>query len=232
MSEQSYKTFMKTIGYTFKDVSMLENALTHSSYINECKMPYYACNERLEFLGDAVLELASSRFLFQEHPKMPEGDMTTLRASLVCELSLAKIARQIDLGNHLRLGKGEKKTGGADRDSILSDAFEAVVGAMYLDGGFDVADTFIKKFVLTEEGSKDLFNDAKSRLQEVIQDKHHENTFIRYEVVEETGPAHDKIFKVKCIVQGEEMSFGEGHTKKKAEQQAALIALEKIREHK
>ena len=232
MSDNKYSKFMEKIGYVFKDLSMLENALTHSSYINEFKMPYDACNERLEFLGDAVLELASSRFLYKEHPDMPEGDMTTLRASLVCELSLAKIARQIGLGEQLRLGKGEIKTGGADRDSILSDAFEAVVGAMYLDGGFDVADAFIKKYVLIEEGSKDLFNDAKSRLQEIIQDKHHENTFIRYEVVEETGPAHDRHFKVKCIVQGEEMSFGEGHTKKKAEQQAALVALEKIREQK
>ena len=230
MSENTYKAFMKTIGYTFKDISMLENALTHSSYINECKMPYDACNERLEFLGDAVLELASSKYLFTKHPKMPEGDMTTLRASLVCELSLAKVARQIGLGDQLRLGNGEKKTGGADRDSILSDAFEALIGAMYLDGGFDAAEKFIKKNVLKEEGSKELFNDAKSRLQEIIQDKYHENTDIKYEVVEESGPAHDRSFKVRCIVQGEEMSFGEGHTKKKAEQQAALVALEKIRE--
>lgn len=217
--------FQINIGYRFGNIVFLENALRHSSFTNENSMSYEENNERLEYLGDAVLELASSRFIFEEYPKMPEGKMTTLRASLVCEPTLAEAARQIHLDQAVLLGIGEEKTGGRSRDSILSDAFEAVIGAIYLDGGFDEADRFIRKWVLSDIENKQLYYDAKSHLQEIVQEKYHENTSIVYHVINETGPAHNKEFTVSCEVQGTVMSEGVGGTKKKAEQKAAYEAL-------
>ena len=225
MNKSNPELFFEAIDYRFSDVSLLENALTHSSFANDQKLPYTANNERLEFLGDAVLELVVSRFIFTEHPSMPEGNMTTLRASLVCEQSLAAAARQIGLETHVKLGHGEEKTGGRNRDSILSDAFEAVIGAIYLDGGLEEAERFVKTYILTDIESKSLYYDSKSKLQEIVQDYFHENSRIVYEVIGEEGPAHAKTFRVSCQIQGKEFSTGTSHTKKKAEQEAAYEAL-------
>ncbi len=221
MSGQGLKEFQEIIGYTFRNVQLLKNALTHSSYANERHWQYAANNERLEFLGDAVLELITSEYIFRSSQKMVEGKMTKMRASLVCEMSLAGAARQIHLGEHLYLGKGEYMTGGSKRDSILSDAFEAVIGAIYLDGGFEPAGDFVRKFVLSDIEKKQLFHDSKTILQEMIQEKSHENTHILYPVISEQGPDHDKQFEVCCEINGVKYAKGSGHTKKSAEQMAA-----------
>lgn len=219
--------FQAVIGYTFKDVRYLETALTHSSFANEKHWPYKKNNERLEFLGDAVLELVSSDFIFHEHSSDMEGDMTKLRASLVCERSLADSARQIGIGTVIRLGKGEFSTGGNERDSILSDAFEAVIGAIYLDGGIEHAAAFIRHFVLSDIEHKKLFYDSKTTLQEVIQERG-ENTIL-YELVSETGPDHAKVFEVNCRLAGEIIGSGKGKSKKAAEQNAAYEALLRLK---
>lgn len=219
--------FQAVIGYTFRDTRYLETALTHSSFANERHWPYKKNNERLEFLGDAVLELVSSDFIFHEHSSDMEGDMTKLRASLVCERSLADSARQIGIGNYIRLGKGEFSTGGNKRDSILSDAFEAVIGAIYLDGGLEHAAAFIRQFVLSDIEHKKLFYDSKTTLQEVVQERG-ENT-ITYELVSETGPDHAKVFEVNCRLSGEIIGSGTGKSKKTAEQNAAYEALLRLK---
>ena len=199
--------FQSKIGYTFKNRHLLEQALTHSSYANEKHMKKHSDNERLEFLGDAVLEIVSSEFLFINYPQKPEGELTKLRASIVCEPTLALCTKPLDLGKYLRLGRGEDHTGGRKRKSILSDALEAVIGAIYLDGGFTNAQ---------------LFYDSKTILQELIQGRHEQ---LSYELIDESGPDHDKQFTVAVLVDGERVSEGEGHTKKAAEQQAAYQAL-------
>lgn len=219
--------FQAVIGYKFKDVRYLETALTHSSFANEKHWPYKKNNERLEFLGDAVLELVSSDFIFHEHGSDMEGDMTKLRASLVCERSLADSARQIGIGAVIRLGKGEFSTGGNERDSILSDAFEAVIGAIYLDGGIESAMSFIRRFVLSDIEHKKLFYDSKTALQEVIQERG-ENTIL-YELVSETGPDHAKVFEVNCRLADEIIGTGKGKSKKAAEQNAAYEALLRLK---
>ena len=230
MSKSNLELFFEQIDYRFSDVSLIENALTHSSFANELKLPYTENNERLEFLGDAVLELIVSRYIFTQHPDMPEGNMTTLRASLVCEQSLAVAARQIGLEQYVKVSHGEEKTGGRDRDSILSDAFEAVIGAIYLDGGLDKAEIFVTKYILTDIESKALYHDCKSKLQEIVQEYYHEKSEIEYEVIDETGPAHAKTFTVSCHIQGKEFSTGTAHTKKKAEQEAAYKTLMLIKD--
>ena len=197
--------FQSKIGYTFKNRHLLEQALTHSSYANEKHMKKHSDNERLEFLGDAVLEIVSSEFLFINYPQKPEGELTKLRASIVCEPTLALCTKPLDLGKYLRLGRGEDHTGGRKRKSILSDALEAVIGAIYLDGE-----------------NKQLFYDSKTILQELIQGRHEQ---LSYELIDESGPDHDKQFTVAVLVDGERVSEGEGHTKKAAEQQAAYQAL-------
>lgn len=221
MSKERLEEFQKTIGYTFQNKKLLKNALTHSSYANEKHWQYVANNERLEFLGDAVLELASSEYIFLSNSRMEEGKMTKMRASLVCEMSLAEAARLIRLGDYLYLGKGEYLTGGHKRDSILSDAFEAVIGAIYLDGGFEPAGTFVRTFVLSDIEKKQLFYDSKTILQEMIQERSHENTRIVYPIVSEQGPDHNKQFEVCCEINGTPYAKGSGHTKKGAEQKAA-----------
>ena len=183
------KELEQKIGYTFRDFSLLERAMMHSSFTNEKNLPKYKCNERLEFLGDAVLELVSSEFLFRESPKMPEGELTKTRASMVCEPSLALCARDIGLGGYLLLGKGEEATGGRLRDSVTSDAMEALIGAVYLDGGFTSAKEFIHKFVLTDLEDKKLFYDSKTILQEMVQAK--KAGIITYRLVKEEGPGHN-----------------------------------------
>lgn len=207
------------IGYKFKDEGLLEQALTHSSYANEKKLGKGGCNERLEFLGDAVLELISSDFLFSAYPDVPEGELTKRRASLVCEPSLAFCARAFGLPEFLLLGRGEDLTGGRNRDSIISDATEALLGAVYLDGGFASAKEFVLKFILNDIEHKQLFYDSKTILQELVQEKGKRP--VEYHLVRTDGPDHNKYFTVQAVVDGEVMGKGTGHTKKAAEQAAA-----------
>ena len=201
---------------------MLRQALTHSSYANE-RHRKSEDNERLEFLGDAVLELVSSEFLFLNYPKLSEGDLTKLRASLVCEPTLAACTAQMQLGDFVRLGRGEEQTGGRRRKSILSDALEAVIGAIYLDGGFTNAKEFILKFILTDIEHKKLFYDSKTILQEFVQGNYEEA--LSYRLLEESGPDHNKNFTVEARIGDRAIGSGSGRTKKAAEQEAAYQAL-------
>ena len=216
------KEFEKIIGYEFKDRSLLETALTHSSFKNETAGGLVKDNERLEFLGDAVLELVSSDFLFHKYPDRPEGELTKLRASLVCEPSLADVANELGLGRYIRLSKGEDASGGRMRKSILSDALEAVIGAMYLDGGMETSTAFVKKNILNDIEHKHLFYDGKTVLQEYLQAREKN---VRYELVSESGPPHKKMYMVAAYVGDEKVGEGAGGTKKSAEQQAAYRAL-------
>lgn len=218
--------FQSKIGYTFKNRYLLEQALTHSSYANEKHMKKHSDNERLEFLGDAVLEIVSSEFLFINYPQKPEGELTKLRASIVCEPTLALCTKPLDLGKYLRLGKGEDHTGGRKRKSILSDALEAVIGAIYLDGGFTNAKEFVLRFIMTDIENKQLFYDSKTILQEVVQGEHENLT---YELISESGPDHNKSFTVEARVGSRVLGEGTGRTKKAAEQEAAYKALLKLR---
>ena len=201
---------------------MLRHAVTHSSYVNEKHMKKADCNERLEFLGDAVLELISSEYLFFENQTMPEGELTKLRASMVCEKALAFCARDLELGSYLLLGKGEDATGGRFRESITSDALEALIGAIYLDGGFANAKEFILKYILNDLEGKRLFYDSKTILQEVVQGEHEQLTYV---LTDESGPDHNKSFTVRACIGERVIGSGTGHTKKAAEQEAAYQAL-------
>lgn len=211
------------IGYCFQDQELLKHALRHSSYVNEKHMKKHECNERLEFLGDAVLEVVSSEFLFFEHQTMPEGELTKKRASMVCEPALAFCARDIDLGEYLLLGKGEEATGGRKRDSVTSDAMEALIGAIYLDGGFASAKEFIHRFILNDLENKKLFFDSKTILQEIVQADI--NKPITYQLLKEEGPDHNKAFYVEVFIGDVDYGTGKGRTKKAAEQQAAYQAI-------
>lgn len=215
------------IGYRFQNEELLRQALTHSSFANEQKINKLCNYERLEFLGDAVLELVSSEFLFNENEDMPEGQLTRLRASMVCEPALAHCARDINLNSYILLGKGEETTGGRKRDSIISDVMEAVIGAIFLDGGIENAKRFIYRFVLSDLEDKILFLDSKTLLQEEIQKKN--TAQLRYELVGESGPDHDKQFSVEAYLDGRLIGSGTGRTKKAAEQQAAYEALKRLK---
>lgn len=215
------------IGYKFDDFTLFTKAMIHSSYANEKHLPKYECNERLEFLGDAVLELVSSEFLFHNNPKLPEGELTKTRASMVCEPALAFCARDLDLGEYLLLGKGEDATGGRKRESVTSDAMEALIGAIYLDGGFANAKEFIHRFILNDMEHKKLFYDSKTILQEIVQARGTE--LLSYELLEETGPDHNKTFQVAALIGSQEISRGFGRTKKAAEQRAAYQAILKLK---
>ena len=218
------------IGYTFKDKTLFKQALTHSSYANEHRHEGLKDNERLEFLGDAVLEIISSEYLFYNYPDMAEGEMTKLRASIVCEPTLALCTHEISLGSYLFLGKGEERTGGRNRDSIVSDAMESVIGAIYLDGGFASAKEFIHKFILKDIEHKKLFYDSKTILQEMVQGGQEKG--IVYQLVGEEGPDHNKSFRVEVVIGGEAFGCGIGRTKKAAEQEAAYQAILKLKEGK
>ena len=207
------------IGYEFKNQRLLAHALTHSSYANEKHWDKTKCNERLEFLGDAVLELLSSDFLFKNYPTMPEGEMTKLRASLVCEPTLAFCAEDISLGDYLLLGKGEDQTGGRKRPSVVSDAMEAMIGAIYLDGGLANAKEFVHRFILNDIEHKQLFYDSKTILQEIVQAEYKDS--LSYELLKEDGPDHNKTFEVCVKIGGRVIGCGTGRTKKSAEQVAA-----------
>ena len=216
------------IGYCFQDQELLKHALRHSSYVNEKHMKKHECNERLEFLGDAVLEVVSSEFLFFEHQTMPEGELTKKRASMVCEPALAFCARDIDLREYLLLGKGEEATGGRKRDSVTSDAMEALIGAIYLDGGFASAKEFIHRFILNDLENKKLFFDSKTILQEIVQGSSDEH--VSYELIREEGPDHNKTFCTAVRIGGRTYGEGEGRTKKASEQQAAYQAILRLQE--
>lgn len=217
----SISAFEEIIGYTFKDKELLKTALTHSSYANENKL--HEDNERLEFLGDSVLGFVTAEYLFSQFKNRPEGELTKLRAAVVCEKSLFKFAEKISLGQYIYMGKGEDHSGGRNRPSIVSDAFEAVIAAMYLDGGIEVVKPYILGFIAEAVKREASFKDNKSLLQEEIQ-KNKGNT-ISYEEIGESGPDHDKTFIFAVKLNGEVIGKGEGRSKKEAEQAAAGDAL-------
>lgn len=212
-----------TIKYKFKNSSLLDQALLHRSKVNELKLHRIDSNERLEFLGDAVLELVSSNYLYQLHPDWPEGELTKSRASMVCETSLSYCALELGLDKYVEIGKGEEKSGGRKKPSIISDALESLIGAIYLDGGYDQAKEFILEFIISKQSDVSLFLDSKSKLQELVQTKG--SAHITYEIVSESGPDHNKKFEIKCIVNDEELATGIGNSKKSAEQDAAYNSL-------
>jgi ribonuclease-3 len=213
----------KKTGHTFHDIKWLKLAMSHSSYANEQRLGHRGCNERLEFLGDAVLELVSSEYLYDTYPEMPEGKLTRLRASLVCEPTLAYDARCIQLQDYLLLGKGEDATGGRKRDSVVSDALEATIGAIFKDGGFEEAKKFILRYIMNDVEHKQLFHDSKTRLQEMIQSVTDEE--LCYVIVGESGPDHEKVFEAEVRLGDKLLGSGQGHSKKAAEQQAAYKAI-------
>lgn len=220
----------KRILYEFQNKELIKCALTHSSFVNELKINKWENYQRLEFLGDAVLELVSSEFLYEGNAGMSEGKMSKVRASMVCEQALSFCARKISLGELILLGKGEEAGGGRERNSILSDVFEAIIGAIYQDGGLEEARKFIHKFVLDDVEDNQLFVDSKSILQEKIQADSDKS--LCYKLISETGPEHDKSFEVAVYINDECMATATGHNKKDAEQKAAYIALKKLKEAK
>ena len=225
--DKKLETLEITINYQFSDKNLLTKALTHSSYANEKKLGKTGCNERLEFLGDAVLELVSSDFLYEKYPNVPEGVLTKKRASMVCEPSLAYCAREFGLPEYLYLGRGEDMSGGRNRDSIVSDATEALIGAIYLDGGIEKARIFVLNFILNDMENKQIFYDSKTILQEMVQET--SGLSVDYCLLREDGPDHNKKFTVSAVINGKEMGMGTGHTKKAAEQAAAYQAISRMR---
>ncbi|MCQ2492609.1 MAG: ribonuclease III [Lachnospiraceae bacterium] len=215
------------IDYHFKNKDLLKMALTHSSYANEKRIKKTMNNERVEFLGDAVLELIMSDYLFHTYPNKNEGQLTKMRSSLVCEYTLAMCAKDISLGKYLLLSKGEHMTGGRERDSILSDAFESVIGAIYLDSGYEKARIFVEKYLLQDVEDKTLFYDAKTILQEMAQKESGQN--VVYTLIGESGPDHNKTFTVQVEFNGVVLGIGEGRTKKAAEQKAAYESILKMK---
>ena len=221
------KDLETAIGYRFHNITLLQNALTHSSYANERWHNSLKSNERLEFLGDSILGMVVAEYLYKTFPDRPEGELTRMRADMVCEKSLASVAARIDLGRHLMLGNGEEQGGGRNRDSILADAVESVIAASFLDGGMDAARNFIEKFVLVEVPVKKMHNaDYKTALQELVQQK--KNQILSYALVGESGPDHDKRFEVEVSLNGRVIGVGSGSSKKRAEQMAAQSALENL----
>ena len=216
------------LGYRFKDRGLLEHAMTHSSYANEHRGAGLTSNERLEFLGDSVLGMVVADHLYRIHPDMPEGELTRTRAALVCEGSLYEVARRLDLGGYLRLGKGEDAGGGRSRPSILADAVESVLAAVYLDGGIDRARRLIRALILDREVEKAVDRDYKTALQELVQREN--GQVLAYRAVGERGPDHAKIFIMEVELNGKNVGVGEGRTKKEAEQMAAKAALERLME--
>ena len=228
MKEYTTDKLEERISYHFQNRALLLQALTHSSFVNEQKKEKTQDYERVEFLGDAVLELVSSEFLFQNFGNLPEGELTKRRASMVCEPSLAFCAKDLELGKFMRMGKGEESTGGRTRESIIADGMEALIGAIYLDSGMEEARKFIYRFILNDLDNKQLFYDSKSNLQEVVQANFKAD--LSYEPVGEIGPEHNKSFTFRVKLGNEILGEGTGRTKKAAEQQAAYQALLKLRE--
>ena len=219
----------KKLNYTFRDPGLLGEALSHSSYANEHRSAGLRSNERLEFLGDSVLGFVTAEFLFLQHPDLPEGDLTRIRAALVCEQSLYEVARKLDLGRYLKLGRGEEAGGGRERTSILADATEAVFAAVYLDGGIGAASTLIHRVLLDaekEEVVEERRRDYKTALQELVQRQ--ADQVLTYRMIGEEGPDHDKTFLAEVLLNGTQVGTGSGHSKKEAEQSAAKAALRKL----
>ena len=221
------KDLETAIGYRFQNITLLQNALTHSSYANECWHDSLKSNERLEFLGDSILGMVVAEHLYKTFPDRPEGELTRMRADMVCEASLAGIAEQLGLGKHLMLGNGEEQSGGRSRDSILADAVESVIAASFLDGGMAAAEGLIRRFVLCNVPSAKMRNaDYKTALQELVQQK--KNQVLTYTLTGESGPDHDKHFTVEVQLNGQVVGQGEGSSKKRAEQDAAHKAIEAL----
>ena len=214
------------LGYRFRDRGLLEHAMTHSSYANEHRGEGLTSNERLEFLGDSVLGVVVADYLFRKHPDMPEGELTRTRAALVCEGSLHEVAQSLGLGRYLRLGKGEDAGGGRRRPSILADATEAMLAAVYLDGGMEAVRPIIQTLILDKEREKSADRDYKTALQELVQRK--PGAAVSYRLVRESGPDHCRSFEMEASVDGKVIGTGVGRTKKEAEQMAAKAALEKL----
>ena len=225
------KELETAIGYRFQNISYLQNALAHSSYANERWHNSLMSNERLEFLGDSILGMVVADYLYRSFPNRPEGELTRMRADMVCERALARVAHQIGLGSHILLGKGEEQGGGRSRESILADAVESIIAACYLDGGMDAAKQFVQRFVLSDVPVTKLHNvDYKTALQELIQQK--KNQTIQYQLVGESGPDHDKQFEVELSLNGVVIGRGTGTSKKRAEQEAAKAAIEALEQQK
>jgi len=221
------KDLETAIGYRFRDIQLLQNALTHSSYANERWHNSLLSNERLEFLGDSVLGMLVAEYLYRTFPDRPEGELTRMRADMVCEKTLANVANSIGLGEHLLLGHGEERLGGRSRESILADAMESVIAACFLDGGLEAALKFVQRFILVEVPVTRLHNmDYKTQLQELVQQK--KNQVLSYALVGESGPDHDKRFDVEVSLNGAVVGSGFGKSKKRAEQDAARAAIEAL----
>ena len=221
------KDLESALGYRFRNITLLQNALAHSSYANERWHNSLKSNERLEFLGDSILGMVVAEYLYHKFPDRPEGELTRMRADMVCEKTLAAIAGRIDLGRHLLLGNGEEQGGGRSRDSILADAVESVIAASFLDGGMEAARKFIQQFVLVEVPVTKLHNtDYKTSLQELVQQK--KNQVLSYTLIAESGPDHDKRFEVEVKLNGKVVGAGSGSSKKRAEQDAARVAMESL----
>ena len=221
------KDLETAIGYRFRNISLLQNALTHSSYANERWHNSLLSNERLEFLGDSVLGMLVAEYLYTTFPDRPEGELTRMRADMVCEGTLAAVANKIGIGEHLLLGHGEERFGGRTRNSILADAMESVIAAAFLDGGLEAAKGIVQKFILVEVPVKRMHNmDYKTKLQELVQQK--KNQVIAYALVGESGPDHDKVFQVDVSLNGTVVGSGTGSSKKRAEQDAARAAVERL----
>ena len=221
------KDLETALGYRFQNITLLENALTHSSYANERWHNSLLSNERLEFLGDSVLGMLVAEFLFHSFPNRPEGELTRMRADMVCETTLANAANVIGIGEHLLRGHGEERFGGRNRNSILADAMESVIAAAFLDGGIAAAKGIVEKFVLTEVPVHKLHNaDYKTALQELVQQK--KNQVLSYALVDQSGPDHDKQFTVEVSLNGTVVGKGTGTSKKRAEQAAACAAMEQL----
>ena len=218
------KDLETAIGYRFHNISLLQNALTHSSYANERWHNSLLSNERLEFLGDSVLGMLVAEYLYRTFPDRPEGELTRMRADMVCEKTLANVANSIELGDHLLLGHGEEQSKGRTRNSILADAMESVIAACFLDGGMAAAEGIVKRFILTEVPVKKMHNaDYKTALQELVQQK--KNQVLAYSLIGESGPDHDKQFVVEVSLNGKPVGQGTGTSKKRAEQMAAQAAI-------
>lgn len=230
LTESDIQKFEAIIGYSFNNKALIKQALTHSSFANEQKINKSGDYERLEFLGDSILEMVSSSYLFKKYPEKKEGEMTKMRASMVCEAALAFCAADIGLAQFIQLGKGEEATGGRHKDSIISDVMEAVIGAIYLDSGIEMATNHINKFILNDLENKQVFYDSKSVLQELVQSQGLGH--ISYEICGETGPEHDKIFKTAVMVGEKKLGEGAGKTKKAAEQKAAYEAILVLKNNK
>ncbi|MGM0851580.1 MAG: ribonuclease III [Bacillota bacterium] len=229
-NDSKFKTFQGEIGIQFDDEKLLKQAFTHSSYVNEHRRKPYEDNERLEFLGDAVLELTVSQFLFKKYPMMSEGELTKLRAAIVCEPSLVKFSIEMNFGELILLGKGEEMTGGRERPALLADVFEAFIGAVYLDQGLETVISILEKVVYPKinVGAFSHVMDYKSQLQELVQ--RGSAGMIEYSILEESGPAHNRQFISRVSLNDEELGIGKGRSKKEAEQQAAQKALEKLKQ--